>query len=393
MVRISNRRNGWIGVSPLEAQPEAANIGLVKYQLNERWPSTSLLDMLKEAELRLGITDDFDTLATREALPAEVLRRRLLLSIFAIGTNTGIRRIAANHSDLDTESDLHYVRRRYLTTANLRRAITTIVNATHAARHQHLWGDVTTTASDSTRFGEWDQNLLTEWHARYKGPGVMIYWHVDRKALCVYSQLKSCSSSEVAAMIEGLLRHQSNLEIDGIYVDTHGQSEIGFAFTELLGYRLLPRLGTADTERILRRFARTNVRHPTYRALHELGKACRTRFLCDYLTLVELRREIQEGLNVVENWNSANRFIRYGKHGDITINDRPDQEVQALCLHLLQSALVYVNTLMIQDVLDDPAQTIVLDATDRRALTPLTYSHVNPYGEFNLDLDTRLTLA
>ena len=48
---------------------------------------------------------------------------------------------------------------------------------------------------------------------------------------------------------------------------------------------------------------------------------------------------------------------------------------------------------MIQDVLDEPGQTITLDATDRRALTPLTYSHVNPYGEFNLDLNTRLSLA
>ncbi len=71
----------------------------------------------------------------------------------------------------------------------------------------------------------------------------MIYWHLDRRALCVYSQLKSCSSSEVAAMIEGLLRHQSIMEIDGNYVDSHGQSEIGFAFTELLGDRLLKRIG------------------------------------------------------------------------------------------------------------------------------------------------------
>jgi len=29
------------------------------------------------------------------------------LAIFAVGTNTGIRRIAANTADTDTESDLH----------------------------------------------------------------------------------------------------------------------------------------------------------------------------------------------------------------------------------------------------------------------------------------------
>lgn len=45
---------------------------------------------------------------------------------------------------------------------------------------------------------------MTEWHARYGGRGVMIYWHVDRKSTCIYSQLKRCSSSEVAAMIEGV---------------------------------------------------------------------------------------------------------------------------------------------------------------------------------------------
>ncbi len=63
-------------------------------------------------------------------------------------------------------------------------------------------------------FGAWSTNFMTEWHARYGGPGVMIYWHVERKSVCIYSQLKSCSASEVAAMIEGLLRHSTNAEID-----------------------------------------------------------------------------------------------------------------------------------------------------------------------------------
>jgi TnpA family transposase len=55
---------------------------------------------------------------------------------------------------------------------------------------------------------------MTEWHIRYGGRGVMIYWHVERKSACIYSQLKRCSSSEVAAMIEGVLRHDTEMEVD-----------------------------------------------------------------------------------------------------------------------------------------------------------------------------------
>ena len=58
----------------------------------------------------------------------------------------------------------------------------------------------------------------------------------------------------------------------------------------------------------------------TYKALAELGKARKTTFLCRYLHLLSLRREIHEGLNVVENWNSANDFILYGRGGEIATN-------------------------------------------------------------------------
>jgi len=80
----------------------------------------------------------------------------------------------------------------------------------------------------------------------------MIYWHVERRSVCIYSQLKSCSSSEVAAMIEGLLRHCTDAEIDSNYVDTHGASLVGFAFTELLGFKLLPRLKNIGSIRLYR---------------------------------------------------------------------------------------------------------------------------------------------
>ena len=74
-------------------------------------------------------------------------------------------------------------------------------------------------------------------------------------------------------------------------------------------------------------------------------------------------------------------------------NRREDHEVSMLALHLLQNCMVYVNTLMIQQVLGAPAVGRRLTGARLRALTPLIWDHVNPYGRFELDMTTRLALA
>ena len=63
-----------------------------------------------------------------------------------------------------------------------------------------------------------------------------------------------------------------------------------------------------------------------------------------------------------------------------------------LSLHLLQVSLVYVNTLMIQQVLAEPEWQGRLTAVDLRALSPLKWQHVNPYGTFTLNMQERLPL-
>ena len=322
----------WISVPKLDTLPEPVNLGRLKDAVQTRWGTVDLLDLLKEADLLTGFTEEFTSVASREVIPREVLRRRLLLVLFGLGTNMGIKRIAAGEHG-ETEAALRHVRRLFLNSDSLRRAVARLVNATFTVRDTDLWGSGNACASDSKKFGSWSSNLMTEWHNRYGGPGVMIYWHVERRSTCIYSQLKTCSSSEVAAMIEGVLRHCTDAEVDRNYVDTHGQSAVGFAFTHLLGFRLLPRLknigssrlyppdtdtssypaltpvltrpirweliaqqydqmvkyatalrlGTAEAEAILRRFTRPGPQHPTYAALVELGRAVKTTFLADYL--------------------------------------------------------------------------------------------------------------
>ncbi|MBF0235873.1 MAG: Tn3 family transposase, partial [Desulfamplus sp.] len=442
-VKIVQRKNGHkISITPFEPQAEPENLATLKQAITQHWPGTSLLDMLKETDLRVDFTRFIQSGTERSHMDKETLQRRILLCLFGMGTNTGIKRMESLPDD--DYKDLLYIRRRFISNEGLRQAISQAVDATLAVRLPGVWGEATTAcASDSKQFGAWDQNLLTEWHLRYGGRGIMVYWHVEKNAACIYSQFKRVSSSEAAAMIQGVLRHCTEMKVDRQYVDSHGQNTVAFAFCRLLGFDLMPRLkgisrqklykaekdqnfpninlimaakainwdlieeqwdtmvkhavalklGMADVESLLRRFTRNNIQHPAYKAFTELGKAIKTIFLCRYLDSEDLRREIHAGLNVVESWNGTNDFIYYGKRGEISTNRKENQEMGLLSLHLLQASMVYINTLMIQQILEEPEWSDRMTPRDWGALSPLITRHINPYGRFELDMKTRLSLT
>ena len=440
-VRILWRGKNRISITPFEALPPAPAADAIQAELERRWPMTELIDVMTETAARTGFLDAFASTGDRVILDADTLRQRLLLCLYGLGTNAGLKRVSAGTEGV-THAELQHVRRLFVSKEALRSATVLVTNTILAVRDVRVWGEAgTACASDSKKVGAWDQNLMTEWHVRYHGRGVMIYWHMERRAVCIYSQLKRCSSSEVAAMIEGVLRHCTDMEIQRHFVDSHGQSEVAFAFCHLLNFELAPRLkaiarqklylpdtglrdrlgdlapvltraidwelierqydemmkytaalrrGTADPEAILRRFASTAVQHPTYAALAELGKAVKTIFLCRYIEEEDFRREINAGLNVVENWNGAQGFIFFGKGGEIASNRLEDQELSVLALQLLQNCLIYVNTLMLQRILTEPVWLARMTPEDHRALTPAIHSHINPYGRLTADLSRRI---
>ena len=113
-------------------------------------------------------------------------RRRLLLCLYGLGTNAGLKRLAVGNDGF-THKELLHTRRRYIDAEGLRDATRRVVNATLAARDPAIWGEGTTAcAADSTHFGAFDRESHDRVARAVRRARVMIYWHVERGSVCIY---------------------------------------------------------------------------------------------------------------------------------------------------------------------------------------------------------------
>lgn len=396
-VTLSDRNGGRIKITPSLPQQLPENILDLHNEIIRRWGYINLIDAFKEANIRIGFTRFLETVGKYSNLEPDHLVMRLLLSLYAIGSNTGLKIISSANPDA-SETELHYVKRRFVNPTNVRLAIREVINAVIAIRDPKIFGTATTTvACDSKKLNAWDQNLMNEWHGRYKGHGIMVYWHVDTNALCIYSQSKTCTSSEVGAMIKGVLEHNTNMDLNAAYVDTHGQSTIGFGTCRLLNFKILPRLKNIHKQKL---YVVSNSDKQKYKNLTSILKdTIKWKHIEEHYDeavkhLVALKTGLVEADVFIKRFSKDNyKHPVYQALCEINSNDPDEHELSILCLHLLQACAVYINTLLIQEILADPNWRKRFTSEDYRALSPLIHSHFNPYGTFLLDLAKRLMIG
>ncbi len=437
-----NMDRGFFSVPGLKKQEESELASIIKDRVTSQFKTIDLLDILIEADRHINFSKFFSTSAQRQILTDENIRERLLLNIFSLGTNIELKRIYNSASPNCEYDDLLYFRKRYMYPDALRNSTIALTNKIFEIRNPDIWGNSRACACDGKQFTSYEQNLMASSNPHYPKKGIMVYWHVDKNSTCIYSQLKHTNSSEVVSMIEGLIKHETEMKIEVSHTDSRGQSEVAFAFCHFLGIDLMPRFskikykklyipyknkeihpnlksvierpvnwkliesqydemvkhviaivnGSGSTESILRRFSSYNNTHPTYKAFRELGRAKKTIFLCNYLTDPILRREIHKALNIVESWNAVNSFISYGDRYEFNSNSPMIQEMTVLSLHLLQNALIFVNTILLDKIITTEGYLNKMSDRDFSSLTPLFTSNINPYGTFTLDFNKKSIL-
>jgi hypothetical protein len=114
-VTITIRRGEpWISVPKLTALPEPGNLAAVKDEVIRRWgtPGPTRCAQGRRVPHRTEFSSEFTSVTSREVTERDTLRRRLLLCLFALGRNMGIKAIVATGEHGETETALRHGRRR-----------------------------------------------------------------------------------------------------------------------------------------------------------------------------------------------------------------------------------------------------------------------------------------
>lgn len=401
-------------------------------------PSRHILDVLANIEHWLSFTRHFGPLSGNMAKlkqPAE----RYLLTIFALGCNLGPTQAARHLGNSGvTPHMLSFVNRRHLSLENLEGALRELNEVYLRLDLPKIWGDGKTVAADGTQYDFYDENLLAGYHFRYKKMGAVAYRHVANNYIAVFRHFIPPGVWEAIYVIEGLLKAGLSIEADTVHADTQGQSATVFAFTHLLGIKLMPRIrnwknltlykpdktikyqhinrlfsdtvdwilierhwqdlmqvalsiyaGRISSATLLRKLGSSSRKNRLFFAAQELGNVIRTGFLLEWIGSRELRQEITANTNKIESYNGFAKWLSFG--GDvIAVNDPDEQQKRLRYNDLVASALILQNTVdMMRSLVSLQKEGWKITDEDVSFLSPYQVAHVKRFGEYNLKLNRK----
>lgn len=392
-------------------------------------PRVPITDILVEVNNWTGFTDELVHLKTGE--PARDTHM-LLTVVLADGINLGLTKMAEACTGA-TYAKMLRLQAMHVRDETYSAALATIVNTQHRHPFAAHFGDGTTSSSDGQRFRAGNSASATG-HVNPKygsAPGRLIYTHVSDQYAPFHSQLVNVGVRDATYVIDGLLHHESDLDIHEHYTDTAGFTDHVFALTHLLGFRFAPRIrdlaetrlyiptsrsypnldpliggtvntalirahwadilrlaasiktGTVSASLMLRKLGAYPRQNGLARALRELGRLQRTRFILDWLQSPDLRRRTTAGLNKGEARNALARAVFFNRLGEIRDRSFEQQRYRTSGLNLVTAAIVLWNTVYLDRII----QTLqngdaTLDPELLQHLSPLGWEHINLTGNY-----------
>lgn len=405
-------------------------------KIEERLPERNLTDILRNVDYWTNFTRHFGPLSGSDP-KIERATERYLLTTFTYGCNLGPTQAARHMRGMISAKELAFVNRRHVTIDKLSAALVDIINRYKSLNLPSIWGDGTRAAADGTKYELYEENLLSEYHIRYGGYGGIAYHHVADTYIALFSQFISCGTWEAVYIIEGLLKNLSDIQPDTIHSDTHGQATPVFALAHMLGINLMPRIrnwkdlnfyrptektvyqhidslfseavdwqkiethwqdilqvilsiqtGKISSAMLLRKLSNYSRKNRLYQAFQELGRVVRTVFLLQYISDIQLRKEITAVTNIVEAYHKFSKWFFFGGFGIIAKNDPIEQEKAIKYKDLIANAVIFQNVVDLTDILRDlQKEGYLINREDVAVISPYITAHVKRFGDYLIDME------
>ena len=252
--------------------------------------------------------------------------------------------------------------------------------------------------------------LQRTYSTRFNDFALEFYSFVADNYAPLYSRPVECTDRDAPFVLDGVLYHESDLDLEEHYTDTHGYTEINFAAFAMISMRLCPRIRGLHHQRIycadpardhgvlepvLRRGRRAvNFRliaeqweriGQFYAANRELGRVPKTEFLLQYMSEPQLRAKVRRGLLKVEQLHALARAVYYGQRGRISAREVYDQMNACSCLTLILACIIYWQAREISRIAAAP--DFPFDPELIARVSPIEWKNVILYGEIKIDPD------
>lgn len=424
--------NGEIHMKRLEKNtPEEAKT--YSKSIYELLPRIDIPTLLMEVANWTKFDEQF-THASTGKVPTHNEKDILMATLIAMGTNIGLTKMANSTDGISYYQMANTAQWRLYDDA-LNRAQATLVNFHHKLSLPYYWGDGSTSSSDGMRVQIGVSSLHAEHNPHYgSGKGATVYRFISDQFSSFYTKVINTNSRDAVHVIDGLLNHETDLDIKEHYTDTAGFTEQTFGLCHLLGFRFAPRLrDISDSklycfdkpsnyprlENILRVKLNTKIIQNNYddvlrlahsiregkvsaslimsklgsyarnnslaTALKEMGRIEKTIFILDYISNEELRRRIQKGLNKGESANALARAIFFARRGEFHERHLQDQLQRASALNILMNCITVWNTVYLSKAIEYLRERNELNEDLLSHVSPLNWEHINFYGHYSFD--------
>ena len=418
-----------LSISPIrKAENEAAD-GLVR-RLYAMLPRLRITELFAEVHGWTGFANRFSHLRTG-APPDDA--RALMTAVLADATNLGLTRMARSAGAF-SHSRLLWVAEWHVRDETYQAALACLVDAIHAQPFTKVWGEGDASSSDGQFFRAGGHGeARADYNAKYGSePGVKFYTHVSDRYAPFYSKVIAANAGEAAHVLDGLMHHESLIDIREHYTDTAGAIDHVFGLCHLLGFRFSPRIrdladrrlyvvgaragykaldpliggfsdfrviaenwaeilrlaasikaGTVAPSAILRRLAAYPRQNALAKALKEIGRLERTLFTLDWISDPALRRRANAGLNKGEARNALARAVFFHRLGEIRDRTFENQRYRASGLNLAVAAIILWNTVYLGRAVDELRSRGEVIPHDLLAhVAPLGWEHIVFNGDY-----------